>query len=132
VIRRAPGVDPHLDLKIGLFFVAAVLGLGGMLFGTPIPIYLAMVAIGVGLLLRFAARRGRPSEPDGLAGPEDGAVASPRVDAEGPEGLAGPEGGARGDDRHDAERGGGAEREAGTGGGAAGARGEEGGQSRGR
>jgi hypothetical protein len=129
VIRRAPGVDPHLDLKIGLFFVAAVLGLGGMLFGTPIPIYLAMVAIGVGLLLRLAARRGRAG---GAAGTGDGAVASPRVDAEGPEGLAGPEGGARGDDRHDAERGGGAEREAGTGGGAAGSRGEEGGQSRGR
>jgi hypothetical protein len=111
VIRRAPGVDPHLDLKIGLFFVAAVLGLGGMLFGTPIPIYLAMVAIGVGLLLRFAARRGRPSEPDGLAGPEDGD---------------------RGDDRPHRGAGGGADREAGTGGGAAGSRGEEGGQSRGR
>ncbi len=56
--RRSPhDVDPHLDLKIGLFFVAAVLGLTGMLLARPLLIYAAMVAIGLGLLLRFLRRR---------------------------------------------------------------------------
>ncbi|HSM35277.1 MAG TPA: hypothetical protein VK837_02685 [Longimicrobiales bacterium] len=59
-----PSVDPHLDLKIGLFFVAAALGLAGIFFGTPLPIYVAMVAIGIGLLLRFFGRRSRATRPD--------------------------------------------------------------------
>lgn len=67
------GADPHLDLKIGLFFVAAALGLSGMLFGRPVLIYGAIVAIGVGLLLRFL--RPRPGAPD--ADP-DGADPDPR------------------------------------------------------
>lgn len=59
-----PTVDPHLDLKIGLFFVAAALGLAGMFFGSTLPIYVAMVAIGVGLLLRFFGRRSRTPRAD--------------------------------------------------------------------
>jgi hypothetical protein len=59
-----PAVDPHLDLKIGLFFVAAALGLAGIFFGSTLPIYVAMVAIGVGLLLRFFGRRSRAARPE--------------------------------------------------------------------
>ncbi|HUG01445.1 MAG TPA: hypothetical protein VML95_06245 [Longimicrobiales bacterium] len=67
------GADPYLDLKIGLFFVAAALGLSGMLFGRPVLIYGAIVAIGVGLLLRFLRPR-----PSALDADHDGAEPDPR------------------------------------------------------
>ena len=57
---QRPGgeVDPHLDLKILLFFVAAVLAVAGMLTGSPWTIYAAILVIVVGLLLRFLPGRG--------------------------------------------------------------------------
>lgn len=55
--RGEPGIDPHLDVKIGLFFLAAVLGLAGIILGRTLPIFAAMVAIGAGLLLRFVRPR---------------------------------------------------------------------------
>lgn len=71
--KPAGGADPHLDLKIGLFFLAAALGVSGMLLGKPLLIYAAMVAIGVGLLLRFARPRERPQRdaPEDPPGPYD-------------------------------------------------------------
>ncbi|MEN8374492.1 MAG: hypothetical protein ABFS34_03505 [Gemmatimonadota bacterium] len=75
-MKRGTGeVDPHLDLKIGLFFVAAALGVGGMFFGKTILVYLAILAIGIGLLLRFLPARGSrasddPGQPPGEAGPD--------------------------------------------------------------
>ena len=61
--RRQPGLDPHLDLKIGLFFVAAVLGLAGIFLGRTWPIFAAMVVIGAGLLLRLVLPRGGGDGP---------------------------------------------------------------------
>ncbi len=66
--RSRGGTDPHLDLKIGLFFLAAGLGVSGMLLAKPPLIYAAMVVIGVGLLLRFFGPRAEPPTAERGAG----------------------------------------------------------------
>lgn len=72
--RGRPGeIDPHLDLKIGIFFLAAVLGISGMVLGRPLPIYAAMVVIGAGLLLRFLRPPGPPGPVAEDVEPESGA-----------------------------------------------------------
>ena len=70
--RGDGSIDPHLDLKIGLFFVAAALGIGGMIFGQPMMIFAAMVVIGVGLLLRYFGKRPTRAGGDTGAGGEAG------------------------------------------------------------
>lgn len=56
------GPDPWLDLKIGLFFVAALLAVVGMAVGAPWLIYAAILVIVLGLLLRLLPRGGGEGE----------------------------------------------------------------------
>lgn len=70
LFHRAPrdGPDPHLDAKIGLFFLAAAMALTGMFLGSPWVIYGAILVLLLGLLLRFLPSREPPPE-DGPGGP---------------------------------------------------------------
>lgn len=51
--RSRRGEDPHLEWKIVLFWVGAVLALAGMAMDRPVLVTVAIVVLVVGFLLRF-------------------------------------------------------------------------------
>jgi len=51
--RERRGPDPHLDLKIFLFLVGAVLAVTGMATERPLLVWLAFLPLALAFLLRF-------------------------------------------------------------------------------
>jgi len=72
---RAPqGPDPYLDIRIGLFVIGAILGVTGMVTGVPVIISFGILALAIGMLLRFLSRARSPAEPPPDADDETGGV----------------------------------------------------------
>ena len=72
--RSRKGPDPHLNTKVILFSVGAVLGLAGMALEFPLLVVLAILVLAVGVGLRVFPRGADPPEE---ADPEGG-EAEPR------------------------------------------------------
>ncbi len=62
--RETKGPDPHLDKKIGLFFLAAVLAIIGMVTEEPWTIYAAILVLLLAFLLRFLPQHGGSDDVD--------------------------------------------------------------------
>jgi Na+-transporting methylmalonyl-CoA/oxaloacetate decarboxylase gamma subunit len=79
--RSRKGHDPHLNTKVILFSVGAVLGLAGMALEFPLLVLLAILVLAVGVALRMFPRR---AESSGESDPEGGQT-EPRDQGEGHE-----------------------------------------------
>ena len=68
--REPRGEDPLLLIKMTLFVIASAVAFTGMALQRPLIIFLAIVLLGVGFLLRFLRRGDVDAEDSGEAAPD--------------------------------------------------------------